>query len=97
MTKNPDGIIILNCHCEPKGRACTPKCLPSPERFVQAGVTARRRGNPTKSLRGRPVPARRSALRHAGVALSRVTSLRSGKSFVVITPRNDLFGERGIG
>jgi hypothetical protein len=27
-----------------KGRACTPKCLPSPKRFVQAGVTARRRG-----------------------------------------------------
>jgi hypothetical protein len=20
MTKNPDGIIILDCHCEPKGR-----------------------------------------------------------------------------
>jgi hypothetical protein len=27
-----------------KGRACTQKCLPSPKRFVQAGVTARRRG-----------------------------------------------------
>jgi len=26
------------------GRACTPECLPSPERFVQAGVSARRRG-----------------------------------------------------
>ena len=22
------------CHCEPKGRACTPKCLPSPKHFV---------------------------------------------------------------
>ncbi len=32
--------------------ACTPKCLPSPKRFVQVDVTARRRGNPTKSLRG---------------------------------------------
>jgi len=27
-----------------KARACTPKCLPSPKRFVQADVTARRRG-----------------------------------------------------
>ena len=26
------------------GRACTPECLPSPERFVQPGVSARRRG-----------------------------------------------------
>jgi len=38
------------CHCQSrqkreKVRACTPKCLPSPKRFVQAGVTARRRGN----------------------------------------------------
>jgi hypothetical protein len=36
-------------HCEhrqkrEKVRACTPKCLPSPKRFAQAGVTARRRG-----------------------------------------------------
>ena len=27
-----------------KGRACTPKCLPSPKRFVQAGVSVRSHG-----------------------------------------------------
>ena len=31
-------------------RACTPKSLPSPRRFVQAGVSARRRGNLKSSL-----------------------------------------------
>jgi len=42
-------LLFLNCHCEPKGRACTPKCLLSPKHIVRAGVTARRRGNPILS------------------------------------------------
>jgi tetratricopeptide (TPR) repeat protein len=52
MRRIQTNFLSYNCHCEPKGRACTPKCLPSPKRFVQANVSARRRGNPTKSLRG---------------------------------------------
>jgi tetratricopeptide (TPR) repeat protein len=38
-------IGIKHGRCEPEGRACTPKCLPSRKRFVRASVSARRRGN----------------------------------------------------
>src|SRR3972149_2756842 len=39
-----DGCCQSDAFLHGQGRACTPKCSPSPEGFVQAGVTARRRG-----------------------------------------------------
>jgi protein-L-isoaspartate(D-aspartate) O-methyltransferase len=39
-----DGCCQSDAFLHGQGRACTPKCPPSPEGFVQAGVTARRRG-----------------------------------------------------
>jgi hypothetical protein len=38
-------FILFRRHCEPEGRACTPKCLSLDNPFVQAYVTARWRGN----------------------------------------------------
>jgi hypothetical protein len=53
MTRKQSQFLIIELTLsilpimEPHGqaRACTPKCLPSPKRFVQAGVSARRRGS----------------------------------------------------
>jgi len=41
MTNNQDRKIILNCHCEPKGRACTPKCVTARRREQSDEVVAR--------------------------------------------------------
>ena len=84
-------VKIENSHYEPEGRACTPKCLPSRKRFVQANVSARRRGNPMKSLRGRSPWQSQEIPRLAGndtlceFASPRIRHRARNRS----TPRND--------
>ena len=75
---NTNTFIVFTCHCEPEGRACTPKCLPSPKHIVRAGITARRRGNPTE-------------IRCEGVARGNLKSSLAllGTRLCRFAPRND--------